>query len=71
MDKEELLIELKNGIRARFMELDEVEKDLIRANSGTPYSVAIRKVIGEDLLSGLRSGEPQGIVKNKRGLGTR
>jgi hypothetical protein len=71
MDREELIAELQQNIRARFIELSDEEKDLIRAGSGTPYANALRKVIGEELLSGLRSGDPQGTVKQRRGLGTR
>ena len=71
MDREELIAELQQNIRTRFMELSDEEKDLIRAGSGTPYANALRKVIGEELLMGLRSGNPQGTVKQRRGLGTR
>jgi hypothetical protein len=71
MDREELIAELQQNIRNRFMELSDEEKDLIRAGSGTPYANAMRKVIGEELLSGLRSGNPQGTATQRRGLGTR
>jgi len=71
MDREELIAELQQNIRARFIELSDEEKDLIRAGTGTPYANALRKVIGEELLSGLRSGDPQDTVKQRRGLGTR
>ena len=71
MDKEEIIKELQKGIISRFMELDEGEKNLIRSSSGTPYAIIMRKIIGEEILSGLRSGEPTGESKQKRGLGTR
>jgi len=71
MDREELIAELQQNIRTRFMELSDKEKGLIRAGSGTPYANALRKVIGEELLSGLRSGNHQGTATQRRGLGTR
>lgn len=71
MDKEELIKELQQGIISRFMELDEGEKNLIRSSSGTPYAIIMRKIIGEEILSGLSSGEPTSKPKQKRGLGTR
>ena len=40
MDREELIAELQQNIRNRFMELSDEEKDLIRAGSGTPYANA-------------------------------
>ena len=71
MDRDELIAELQEGILARFQELSDEETDLIRAGSGTPYAIAIRKVIGEELLRGLRSGQPRGRPSQRRGLGTR
>tara|TARA_Y100000385_G_scaffold205238_1_gene212619 strand:- start:847 stop:1062 length:216 start_codon:yes stop_codon:yes gene_type:complete len=71
MDRKELIEEIQKGILDRFMELDEADKNLIRSSSGTPYAVLMRKIIGEEILSGLRSGEPTGESKQKRGLGTR
>ena len=53
------------------MELNDEEKNLIRAGSGTPYAITMRKIIGEEILSGLSSGKPQGSPTQKRGLGTR
>ena len=53
------------------MQLDEGEKNLIRSSSGTPYAIIMRKIIGEEILSGLSSGEPTSKPKQKRGLGTR
>ena len=71
MDKEEIIKELQKGIISRFMELDEGEKNLIRSSSGTPYAIIMCKIIGEEILSGLSSGEPTSKPKQKRGLGTR
>jgi|TARA_R110000824_G_scaffold234899_2_gene423594 hypothetical protein len=45
---------LKKEIRKRFMALTEEEKNLIRQNRETPYAKVLRKVLGEELLSGLR-----------------
>jgi len=36
------------------MALTEEEKNLIRQNRETPYAKVLRKVLGEELLSGLR-----------------
>lgn len=71
MDREELIKELQEGIISRFMELDEGEKNLIRSSSSTPYAVTMRKIIGEEILGGLKSGEPQDNPTKKRGLGAR
>lgn len=71
MDREELIKELQEGIKSRFMELDEGEKNLIRSSSGTPYAITMREIIGEEILSGLSSGESTSKPKQKRGLGAR
>ena len=71
MQRKDLISDIQDGIVDRFMELDEGDKNLIRSSSGTPYAVLMRKIIGEELLSGLRSGEPTDKTKRRRGLGTR
>jgi hypothetical protein len=45
---------LKQEIRQRFMNLTEEEKNIIRRNKETPYAQVLRKVLGRELLSGLR-----------------
>lgn len=71
MQRKDLISDIQEGILDRFMKLDEGDKNLIRSSSGTPYAVLMRKIIGEELLSGLRSGKPTGKIKRRRGLGTR
>lgn len=71
MDRKELIAEIQKSIIDRFMELDEADKNLVRSSSGTPYAILMRKIIGEEILSGLRSGEPTSKPRQKRGLGTR
>jgi len=57
---------LKEEIRQRFMALTEEEKNLIRQNKETPYAKVLRKVLGEELLSGLRVANMQSF--NKGGM---
>ena len=54
MDREQIIMELKQEIRQRFMSLSENEKNIIRKNKETPYAQVLRKVLGQQLLSGLR-----------------
>jgi hypothetical protein len=71
MDREEIIMQLQSEIRERFMALTEDEQDLIRQNKGTPYSMVLRKVLGEELLSGLRVADPRNSTTPRRGLATR
>tara|TARA_R110002153_G_scaffold45142_1_gene127394 strand:- start:96 stop:287 length:192 start_codon:yes stop_codon:yes gene_type:complete len=54
MDREQIIMQLKQEIRQRFMSLSENEKNIIRQNKETPYAQILRKVLGQELLSGLR-----------------
>jgi hypothetical protein len=54
MNKEQIIMQLKQEIRQRFMSLSENEKNIIRKNKETPYAQVLRKVLGQELLSGLR-----------------
>jgi len=54
MDREQIIMQLKQEIRQRFMSLSENEKNIIRQNKETPYAQVLRKVLGQELLSGLR-----------------
>jgi|TARA_R110000823_G_scaffold60435_1_gene144565 hypothetical protein len=71
MDRKELMQELQQSIKNRFMELEEDEKNLIRSSSGTPYAILMRKIIGDEILGALRSGDSTGTATQRRGLGTR
>jgi len=51
--------------------LTEDEQDLIRQNKGTPYAMVLRKVLGDELLSGMRVADPKSLITPKRGLATR
>jgi|TARA_R100000231_G_C5206404_1_gene129100 hypothetical protein len=57
MNREQIIMELKEEIRRRFMLLTEDEKNLIRRNRQTPYARVLRKVLGQELLSGLRTAD--------------
>jgi len=71
MDREEFIMQLQSEIRERFMALTEDEQDLIRQNKGTPYAMVLRKVLGEELLSGMRVADPRNVVAPRRGLAAR
>lgn len=71
MDREEVMMQLQGEIRERFLALTEDEQDLIRQNKGTPYAMVLRKVLGNDLLSGMRVANPRNIVTPRRGLAAR
>jgi len=55
MDREEIILQLKQEIKQRFMELSEEEKNIIRENKDTPYGMVLRQVLGQELLSGLNT----------------
>ena len=71
MDREEIMMQLQGEIRERFMALSEEEQDLIRQNKGTPYAMVLRKVLGDELLSGMRVADPRIIATPRRGLASR
>ena len=71
MDREEFIMQLQSEIRERFMALTEDEQDLIRQNKGTPYAMVLRKVLGDELLSGMRVADPKNIATPRRGLASR
>jgi hypothetical protein len=71
MDREEFIMQLQGEIRERFLALTEDEQDLIRQNKGTPYAMVLRKVLGNDLLSGMRVANPRNLVTPRRGLAAR
>jgi hypothetical protein len=55
MDREQIILQLKQEIKQRFMELSEEEKNIIRENKDTPYGMILRQVLGQELLSGLNT----------------
>jgi hypothetical protein len=71
MDREEMMAQIQAEIRERFSALSEDEQDLIRQNKGTPYAVVLRKVLGDELLSGMRVADPRNIPTRRRGLAAR
>ena len=71
MDREEIMMQLQGEIRERFMALSEDEQDVIRQNKGTPYAMVLRKVLGEELLSGLRVANSRNVAAPRRGLAAR
>jgi hypothetical protein len=71
MDREEVMMQLQSEIRERFIALTEDEQDVIRQNKGTPYAMVLRKVLGEELLSGLRVANPRNVAAPRRGLAAR
>jgi hypothetical protein len=71
MDREEVMMQLQSEIRERFMALTEDEQDLIRQNKGTPYAMVLRKVLGDELLSGMRVADSRNISTPRRGLAAR
>lgn len=71
MDREEVIMQLQSEIRERFMALSEDEKDIIRQNKGTALSRVLRKVLGDELLSGLNVADSRNLTTPRRGLATR
>jgi len=69
--EKKVILEIQKGIKERYATLTEDEKDTIRANKGTPYAAALRKVFGTELLEGLRTGNPKTQVLSKGGLASR
>ena len=67
MDREQVIIQLKQEIKQRFMELSEEEKNIIRKNKNTPYGMVLRQVLGSELLSGLRARDGVNFF-NKGGI---
>lgn len=55
MDREQIILQLKQEIKQRFMKLSEEEKNIIRENKDTPYGMVLRQVLGQELLSGLNT----------------
>lgn len=66
-----MMAQIQAEIRERFSALSEDEQDLIRQNKGTPYAMVLRKVLGDELLSGMRVADPRNIPTPRRGLATR
>ena len=67
MDREEIILQLKQEIKQRFMELSEEEKNIIRENKDTPYGMVLRQILGQELLSGLSVGDGTRLF-NKGGI---
>ena len=67
MDKEQVIIKLKEEIKQRFINLSEEEKNIIRENKNGVYATVLRKVLGSELLSGLRTRDGVNFL-NKGGL---
>ena len=55
MNREKIITEIKEGIKQRFIELSEEEKNIIRQNKDTPYGMLLRQILGQELLSGLNT----------------
>ena len=68
--REEIVGQLHAGMLERFTNLSDEERDIMRANKGTPYEIVLRKVIGEEILGGLNTRPGNKVVRN-RGLATR
>ena len=67
MDKEQVIIQLKEEIKQRFINLSEEEKNIIRENKNGVYATVLRKVLGSELLSGLRARDGVNFF-NKGGI---
>ena len=67
MDKEQVIIQLKEEIKQRFINLSEEEKNIIRENKNGVYATVLRKVLGSELLSGLRAKDGVNFL-NKGGI---
>ena len=68
--REEIIGQLHAEMLERFTNLSDEERDIMRANKGTPYERVLRKVIGEEILGGLNTRAENKVVRN-RGLATR
>lgn len=55
MNRKKIITEIKEGIKQRFIELSEEEKNIIRQNKDTPYGMLLRQILGKELLSGLNT----------------
>ena len=66
MSKEKSIAELRKEIKQRFMALSEEEKNIIRENKNTPYGIVLKKVLGDELLLGLRTADGKQLL-NKGG----
>jgi len=66
MKKEKTISQVKQGIKKRFMKLSEEEKNIIRENKNTPYSMLLKEVLGDELLSGLINTDGRQLL-NKGG----
>jgi hypothetical protein len=66
MNKEKTISQVKQGIKKRFMALSEEEKNIIRENKNTPYSILLKEVLGNELLSGLINTDKKQLL-NKGG----
>jgi hypothetical protein len=55
MNREKIITEIKEGIKQRFIELSEEEKNIIRQNKDTSYGMLLRQILGQELLSGLNT----------------
>ena len=71
MDRSEFIAELQQEIRESFMALSEDEQDIIRANTGSAYANLLRKIIPEELWSGLKVKNSSGKPLRRRGLAAR
>jgi len=67
MDREELLTQMREEIRQRFLALSEEEQEVIRENRDTQYAQILREVLGEEILAGLRT-RPATTANNPSGL---
>ncbi len=66
MDREQVIMELKEEIKQRFINLSEEEKNVMRENKNGAYAMILRQVLGEELLSGLNLRN--GNLFNKGGI---
>jgi hypothetical protein len=66
MSKEKSIAELRKEIKQRFMALSEEEKNIIRENKNTPYGIVLKKILGDELLLGLRTADGKQLL-NKGG----
>ena len=67
MDREEIILQLKQEIKQRFMELSEEEKNIIRENKDTSYGMVLRQILGQELWSVLSAGDGTRLF-NKGGI---
>ena len=71
MDRSEFIAELQKEIKQNFMSLSEDEQDIVRANKGSDYANLLRKIIPEELWSGLKVKNSSGKPLRRRGLAAR